>query len=55
MTEEIDIDLLTAIVKKEVRIVFREEEERLLKLLLAVVRVDTAPHEKRVITAIQKE
>ena len=53
--EEMNITTLTALVKKEVRTVIREEVVRVLKLALAVVRVDIVPHEKRVITAIQKE
>jgi len=54
MTEEIDIGTLTALIKKEIRIVIRDELERILKVVLAGVRVDTVPHEKRVIIVKQK-
>jgi hypothetical protein len=53
--EEMNITTLTTLVKKEVRIVIRDEVERVLKLLLAGVRVDIVPHEKRVITVVHKE
>jgi preprotein translocase subunit Sss1 len=54
VTEEIDIGTLTALIKKEMRTVIREEFERVLKVVLAGVRVDTVPHAKRVITVTQK-
>jgi len=54
MTEEIDIGTLTALIRKEIRIVIRDELERILKVVLAGVRVDTVPHEKRVIIVKQK-
>jgi hypothetical protein len=54
MAEEIDIGTLTALIKKEMRIVIREEVERVLKVILVGVRVDNVPHEKRVIVVTQK-
>lgn len=54
MTEEIDIEILTTLIKKEMQTVIREEFERVLKVVFAAVRVDTVPHEKRVIVVTQK-
>ena len=54
MPEELDIGTLTALIKKEIRIVIRDELERIVKVVLAGVRVDTVPHEKRVIIVKQK-
>ena len=55
MTEEIDIETLTALIRKEVRTAFREAGEMLLKAILSGVREDIPPHEKRVITVVQRE